>query len=168
MGPILPIALAATAIYALKRHFDTKTATPAPGAGGSLPGAYDPSGGPLPGASSGGGGGAPGDPGYPMSTDPTYNPQPAQPLSMGQIAKALAPLTQARLATSATIAQKSPAKLGTFADRASSVLIDASPAPAPAPAPAKTFASITAAVAPAAPMGALLPRGTLPGKTFSK
>ena len=97
-----------------------------------------------------------------MSTDPTYNPKP---LSMGQIAKALAPLTQAKLGAPA--AKVTAGTAGTFTDRAGSLFNVAPQAPAPTPVapPPKTFSSITSAVTTAVPNTMVRSLG---GKTFSK
>lgn len=175
MGPLIPLAAIGAGIYAVKRWFDAKKAPAAPSASDA---AYDTSGAPGPGqpqdggGSSGGGGGgggqAPGDPGYPMSTDPTYT---GQPMSLNQMGSMLKQLTQPKVMTAQERAASPTAS--SFAARASSIpstYLTTGPAPVPAPtaptAPApKTFSSITAAVS-SSP--ALLIKPGTTGKTFSR
>lgn len=170
MVPLVPLAAIGLGAYALKRWFDGKKVTSAPvtptgfsdGGAAPPPAPADPGGG----SSGGGGGGSAGpyDPGYPMSTDPTYA---APPMSLNQMGATLKQLTQPKIMTAQARAASPTA--GSFAARAASIpstYLASGPEPVPVAPPPKTFSAITAAVAPA-PAPNVMVRG-LGGKTFSR
>lgn len=160
---IWPIALIAAGAYAAKRWFDMKKAAPGStsetGYGAMPP--QDAGGGASQGGGGGGGSAGPYDPGYPMSTDPTYAPQP--PLTLSQQAKAFAAITQPKIITTAERAASPTAS--TFTARAASIpstYLASGPTPAPAPSPFKVPVVQPATTA----VATILKPKTLTGKTF--